>query len=163
METVITWLHPTPHLLSKKTYFLLPRFWTTVSGGNAPDICCLAPSFSSELSKAKISTSWNVTDSNFLPLSLSMKTCLFICLFLWVIQLVVVMVSILCQILLCKVELLSEISKSLNGVSVLTSFAQSWLVSVSTFIKFLSLDEFLDISEISKSRNPQINKFLLSH
>ena len=60
----------------------------------------------------------------------------------------------------------TEISKSLDGVLVLTSFAQSRLVSVSTSKKFLSLDECrsqhlinfpvsmslgLDIHKISKS------------
>ena len=43
---------------------------------------------------------------------------------------------------------LSEISKSLDGVSVSTSFAQSRVVSVSTSIKFPSLDE-------SRSQHPR--------
>ena len=45
-------------------------------------------------------------------------------------------------------RLFSEMSESLDGVSVSTSFAQSRLVSVSTSEKFLSLDE-------SRSRHPR--------
>ena len=45
-------------------------------------------------------------------------------------------------------KLSSEISESLDGVSVSTSFAQSRLASVSTSFKFPSLDEF-------QSRHPR--------